>query len=147
MPKSKICLPDINVWIALASDLHTHHLSAEEWFSSLESRSVAFCRVTQLGFLRLVSNPRVMGTDSVSQREAWKLYEHMSRDERVFFASEPAGIEEIWKPISLSLLSGINLWTDAYLAAFAQAHSWILVTFDKDFSRLRASGFPVALLE
>jgi hypothetical protein len=147
MPKSKICLPDINVWIALASDLHTHHLSAEAWFSSLESRSVAFCRVTQMGFLRLVSNPRVMGTDSVSQGEAWKLYEHMSRDERVFFASEPAGVEEIWKPVSLSLLSGTNLWTNAYLAAFAQAHSWTLVTFDKDFRRLRTSGFPVTLLE
>jgi hypothetical protein len=147
MPKSKICLPDSNVWIALASDLHTHHFSAKVWFSSQESRSVAFCRVTQMGFLRLVSNPRVMGTDSVSQREAWKLYEQISRDERVFFASEPPGVEEIWKPVSLSLLSGTNLWTDAYLAAFAQAHSWTLATFDKDFSRLQASGFPVTLLE
>jgi hypothetical protein len=147
MPKSKICLPDINVWIALTSDLHTHHVSAKEWFSSLESRSAAFCRLTQMGFLRLISNPRVMGKDCVSQREAWKLYEQMSRDERVFFASEPAGVEEIWKPVSLSLLRGTNLWTDAYLAAFAQAHSWTLVTFDKGFGRLGAAGFPVALLE
>jgi predicted nucleic acid-binding protein len=71
----------------------------------------------------------------------------MSRDERIFFASEPAGVDEIWKPVSLSLLSGTNLWTNAYLAAFAQAHSWTLVTFDKDFRRLRTSGFPVTLLE
>ena len=147
MPKSKICLPDINVWIALASDLHIHHLSATEWFSSLESRSVAFCRVTQMGFLRLVSNPKVMGADSVNQREAWKLYESMSRDERVFFASEPAEVAKIWKHVSLSLLSETNLWTDAYLAAFAQAHSWTLITFDKRFSRLRTAEFRVALLE
>ena len=147
MPKSKICLPDINVWIALASDLHIHHVSAKEWFSSLENRSAAFCRVTQMGFLRFVSNPKVMGTDSVSQREAWKLYEHMSRDERVFFASEPDGVEQIWKLVSLSSLSGTNLWTDVYLAAFAQAHSWTLVTFDKGFTCLRTSGVPVTLLE
>jgi toxin-antitoxin system PIN domain toxin len=146
MPKSKICLPDINVWIALTSDLHAHHVSAKEWFSSLESHSAAFCRVTQMGFLRLISNPRVMGKDCVSQRKAWKFYEHMSRDERVFFASESAGVEEIWKPVSLSLLSGTNLWTDAYLAAFAQAQSWTSVTFDKGFNRVGV-GFPVALLE
>lgn len=146
MLKSKTCLPDINVWIALASDLHKHHLTAKEWFSSLESRSTAFCRVTQMGFLRLISNPRVMAAAVVSQQNAWKVYEQLFGDDRVFFASEPPGVEEIWKPVSLSLLSGANLWTDAYLAAFAQANSWTLVTFDKDFSRLQGSGFPVTLL-
>ena len=100
-----------------------------------------------MGFLRLISNPRVMATAAVNQQDAWRIYEQLSRDDRVFFASEPPRVEEIWKPVSLSFLSGTNLWTDAYLAAFAQGHSWTLVTFDKDFSRLRASGFPVTLLE
>jgi predicted nucleic acid-binding protein len=88
-----------------------------------------------------------MASAAVSQRGAWTIYEQLSRDDRVFFAAEPSGVEEIWKAASLPLLSGTNLWTDAYLTAFAQGHSWTLVTFDKGFSRLRAAGFPVVLLE
>ena len=146
MQKSKICLPDINVWIALSSDRHLHHSSAKEWFQSLERGSAAFCRITQMGFLRLLSNPKVMAEDTVSQRGAWKIYERLSRDHRVFFSPEQPELEKVWKQYSLSVLSGINLWTDAYLAAFAKVRSWNLVTFDKDFRRLKTSGFEATIL-
>ena len=68
MPKSKICLPDINVWIALASDRHLHHAPAIEWFLSLERSSAAFCRVTQMGFLRLISNPKYLRSEILAKR-------------------------------------------------------------------------------
>ena len=147
MPKSKICLPDINVWIALASDRHLHHSPAKEWFLSLERGSAAFCRVTQMGFLRLISNPKVMAEDTVSRRDAWRIYERLSRDHRVFFSPEQPELEKAWKRYSLSVLSGPNLWTGGYLAAFAKVRSWRLVSFDKDFRRLKASGFEATILK
>ena len=147
MPKSKICLPDINVWIALASDRHLHHAPATEWFLSLERGSAAFCRVTQMGFLRLISNPKVMAEDTVSQQDAWRIYEKLSRDHRALYSPEQPELEKTWKQYSLSTLSGINLWTDAYLAALAKVRSWRLVSFDKGFQRLKASEFETTILK
>ena len=147
MPKSKICLPDVNVWLALALDRHVHYPSASEWFASIGRDSAAFCRVTQMGFLRLLSNPKVMAEDVVSRRDAWKLYESLMRDRRVFFAPERPEIEEVWKRHSTSRLPGAQLWTDAYLAAFAQVRSWTLVSFDTDFRRWRSQELQVTLLE
>jgi|GEM_PF-5589001 len=39
-------LPDVNVWIALAAELHTHHRVARHWFSNLQDEKLAFCRIT-----------------------------------------------------------------------------------------------------
>ena len=58
-------LPDVNVWIAIAADRHVHHDFARQWFDSAVA-PVCFCRVTQMAFLRLLTNPKVMGEDSLS---------------------------------------------------------------------------------
>lgn len=146
MPKSKTCLPDINVWVALAAERHEHHSLARRWFASLGSSTAVFCRVTQMGFLRLISHPKVMGEDAVGRREAWKIYEALLRDHRVLFAFEPSEIEKIWKQYSTSRLPGAQLWTGAYLAAFAKVRSWELVTMDRDFHRWKSDGLDLTLL-
>ena len=64
MPKSTICLPDVNVWITLAWDGHVHRDIAKTWFASLDRSEAAFCRITQMGFLRLITNARVMGNEA-----------------------------------------------------------------------------------
>jgi len=51
-----IYLPDVNVWIALAADQHIHHNVAKRWFTGIQDDQVLFCRITQLGFLRLLTN-------------------------------------------------------------------------------------------
>ncbi len=48
-------LPDINVWIALAAEKHIHHPAARYWFANLHDERLTFCRLTQLGFLRLLT--------------------------------------------------------------------------------------------
>ena len=58
-------LPDINVWLALAFDSHIHHPDAKKWFDGLADDAICyFCRLTQLGFLRLATNPKVFGADA-----------------------------------------------------------------------------------
>ena len=55
-----IYLPDVNVWVALAVDGHPHHAIAKRWFERLGQESLLFCRVTEMGLLRLLTNEHVM---------------------------------------------------------------------------------------
>ena len=137
MPKSKIYLPDVNVWLALASDRHVHHQLSKTWFTELDSGQAVFCRITQMGFLRLLTNARVMGNEALSQRRAWGIYEDLLRDKRVTFASEPTGVEPVWKHYTQGLFTGTNLWTDAYLAAVATVLGVHLVSFDRGLARIK----------
>ena len=120
MPRlKKSCLVDVNVWIALAYDLHVHHPVARKWFDGLEVEQALFCRLTQLGFLRLLTNRKVMRDDAMNQLEAWKTYDRALRDSRVGFASEAPQLEPDLRRLTKSAFQSTNLWTDAYLAAFA----------------------------
>lgn len=136
MPRSKITLPDINVWVALASDRHFHHGLARDWFAAVGEAGAAFCRVTQMGLLRLLTNSRVMGVDVLSQRQAWSVYEQLARDARVVFALEPPDIEPVWKKLTHGALRAAGLWTDAYVAALALLHNFKVVSFDGGFRRI-----------
>jgi uncharacterized protein len=129
-------LPDINVWVALASDRHVHHDRAKAWFEGVEANSAAFCRVTQMGFLRLITNPHVMGEDVVKQKQAWEIYAALSRDSRIYFAEESAGLEDEWRRISHTASGSSGTWTDTYLAAFASIRGIKVVSFDNGFKKL-----------
>ena len=136
MPTSKISLPDINVWVALASDRHVHHGLARDWFTARREAIFAFCRVTQMGFLRLLTNARVMGDDVLNQRQAWGVYEQFAENPRVVFALEPPDIEPVWKKLTQSAFAATGLWTDAYIAALALLHNFQVVSFDKGFRNI-----------
>ena len=133
MLRSKTCLTDVNVWLALAADRHVHHAVAAAWFESLAEQEAAFCRVTQMGFLRLLTNRAVMGEDVLGAVGAWRCYKLLRRDWRVTFAPEPPGLEENW--IGLMTPYAGASWTDAYLAAFAMGHGYCLASFDAGFRR------------
>ena len=51
--------PDINVWLAVAAPEHVHSGIAKSWWEQ-ETGFIAFCRLTQLGFLRLMTTAAVM---------------------------------------------------------------------------------------
>src|SRR5579871_5285075 len=114
-------LPDINVWLALSFDRHKHHPAANTWIGSLAGEVCYFCRTSQQGFLRLATNPKVMAADAVSLSRAWQLYDTMLTDPRIEFATEPAGLDPAWRAFTQGSTFSTNVWTDAYLAAFALA--------------------------
>jgi toxin-antitoxin system PIN domain toxin len=89
-------LLDVNVWLAMAFKRHVHYASAAGWFQA-STRPCYFCRFTQAGFLRLASNPVVMGPAAVSMAEAWNAYDAFMADPRVMFTDEPAGVEALWR--------------------------------------------------
>jgi toxin-antitoxin system PIN domain toxin len=128
-------LPDVNVLLALAAEAHEQQQIARKWLATREPNSVAVCRVTQMGMLRLVTNPKVLGPRTRSVRSAWEVSERLLADHRVFFAYDPPFLQNVWIDMMNHPTAGPSSWTDAYLAAFAKQHDYEMVTFDKGFRR------------
>ena len=131
--------PDVNVWLALTHSRHVHHPVAAEWFESDLDAQLFFCRFTQLGLLRLLTNQQVMGAEVLTQRKAWEAYERWLHDERIEFHREPesASFDRLFRQFSNGPRPSTKLWADAYLAAFAKTAGLTLVTLDRSF---RAMG-------
>ncbi|HVW87023.1 MAG TPA: TA system VapC family ribonuclease toxin [Bryobacteraceae bacterium] len=127
-------LPDVNVWLALCSDRHEHHPIAFEWLQQTP-QPIYFCRVTQMALLRLLTNSKVMGTDILTPQQAIGVYRELRSDDRVHYAHEPAGIEELWMSLMTVPSAMGSVWTDAWLAAFALSHGSKLVSFDGGMRR------------
>ncbi|GAA1246514.1 hypothetical protein GCM10009676_35880 [Prauserella halophila] len=125
-------LLDLNVWFASVWQEHKHYAEVSSWFDEQDGE-LRLCRVTQMGLLRLLSNQSVMGDAALSRAEAWRLLDELRSDERVVWTSEPANLEQVWRVISAREDRSHKLWTDDYLAAFAQALACPLVTLDRGF--------------
>jgi hypothetical protein len=54
-------------------------------------------------------------------------------DERVLWADEPEELDAVWRAISARDDKSHKLWTDDYLAAFAQAGGFTLAILDGKF--------------
>jgi uncharacterized protein len=125
-----VILLDVGLWLAAAWGRHVHHAVAAEWFDR-QTDDLLFCRVTQMSLLRLLSNPAIMGDDAVDRSEAWRVFDELWADERVLWADEPAELDGVWRAISARAEKSHKLWSDDYLAAFAQTSGAILATLDR----------------
>jgi len=128
-------LLDINFWLAISFDSHVHHQAAIAWMQSAAQESCCFCRVTQLGFLRIATNRKMYPLEALTMNEAWRVYEELINDERVAFAEEPKDIETAWRNFTQRRSFSTKIWADAYLAAFAKTANLELITFDKGFAQ------------
>ncbi len=63
-------LPDLNVWLALATPDHFHHQQALDYWEQQAAEQVHFCTVTALGQVRLLSQPKLMGPAVKNTHEA-----------------------------------------------------------------------------
>lgn len=141
-------LCDSNVWLALALSRHAHHASVRKWFeATLDPASVLFCRVTQQTLLRLLTNASVLkpyGNPPLTNQQAWDVYEALLADDRIAFrADEPAGLEARWERFALRNTASPKLWMDAYLAAFALAGGYRMVTTDAAFKQFRGVDLEI----
>ena len=136
-------LLDINVWLALAFEVHFHHGTAKAWFEETGPDSCAFCRLTQQGFLRLASNPAVFRDEAVTMDLAWSCYESLIDDERVYFMREPEGLEKAWKRYTHNQRYSHKIWNDTYLAAFAQTANLRVATFDQGFREYKETSLTI----
>lgn len=127
-------LLDVNVLIALAWPQHIHHGEAHTWFDKVGRRAWSTCPISELGFIRISSNPKII-RDAVSPRDAVGLLKQISALPGHEFWSD------IVAPVQAAALSSLALVghrqvTDAYLLALAQHHKGKLATLDGGLSEL-----------
>ncbi len=131
-------LCDSNVWLALVLSQHQHHSAAKDWLAAVNTpETVCFCRATQQSLLRLVTTEAVMqryGNSPLTNRQAWRLYEQILSDDRIVLqAEEPSRLETRWKSLALRDTASPKVWMDTYLAGFALASGFGLVSTDRAF--------------
>ena len=56
--------------------------------------------------------------DQAARQSYTEAFDTFARDSRVVFATEPLGFEKAWREQTRAHHTGVNAWTDAYLAAF-----------------------------
>ncbi len=138
-------LADVNVIFPLLLSRHQHRRKALEWFDATAAGDVALCRLARLGVLRLLCTGQVMGPDVLQPCSALEALEALEADERIVLLHEPEGLDAKLKMLVVSRATTPNLWTDAYLAAFARVAALKLVSFDRGFSKF--AGLDFVLLE
>ena len=135
------CFPDINVWLAIVVERHVLHRAACAWWDQDQADAIGFCRFTQLGLLRHLTNAATMKGAPLTNRQAWEVFETLRTDERVGFLPEWPALDGLLKSYSDIPQPASKIWGDAYLAAYASVNEATLVTFDQGFSR-----YPVKTL-
>lgn len=135
-------LPDINVWLALAVEEHPHHGAARAYWAGASAVAVParapgiwFCRVTMLGLVRLLCQPKVVGEGALALDQALALYGRFRALPQVGLLADAEGCEARLQALVSAAPLPARLWTDAYLAAMAQSAELRLVSFDADFRR------------
>jgi predicted nucleic acid-binding protein len=88
-----LSFPDSNVWLALAAPEHVHAAIARRWWEQ-QAGMIGFSRLTQLGFLRLMTTAAVMDGKPLTIAAAWRVYDRLYEDDRVTFVSEPPEVEK-----------------------------------------------------
>jgi toxin-antitoxin system PIN domain toxin len=140
-------LADSNVWLALAISKHEFHGVASAWLAARKPPEAAlFCRSTQQSILRLLTTRAVLapyGIPPLSNGAAWSVYEGFLGEEGISWVEEPRGLETHWKKLAWHSKASPKSWMDAYLAAFAIAGGYQLVTTDKAFKQFKGLNLLV----
>ena len=140
-------LCDLNVFVAGALAIHAEHERARAFFHGLaDGETVEFCRATEIGFLRLLTQPIADGYEPVGNRKARQALGEWMALPYVKLAPEPIGIETLWPVLADRDTASPRVWMDAWLAAFAIRARMRLVTFDRGLERYRKDGLDLLVL-
>jgi toxin-antitoxin system PIN domain toxin len=127
-------LLDLNIFVALAWPAHEHHASARNWFLNRGRSKWATCPITQLGFVRLLSNP-AFSPDALAAREALELLmKNVGQPAHEFWA-DALPVPRALKPLMRDAF-GHRQFADAYLLSLAVRHKARLATFDRGLAEL-----------
>ncbi len=131
--------------LALAWPNHQFHAMAVERLER-HNEVWATCALTQLGFVRLSSNPLVVGV-AKNPVEAAELLQELVNDARHIYLDEmPSPTEEAFDGYLKRSLTGKHV-TDAYLVGLAAMRHARLLTFDTRLAALAQSAELVEVLQ
>jgi uncharacterized protein len=127
-------LLDANVLLALAWPQHVHHGPAHQWFRRAAAKGWATCPLTQLAFIRISSNQKIIA-EAVTPREARDLLKEMLALSHHRFWPDDVQPIEAEGFVSIALV-GHRQVNDAYLIGLAQRHGGKVATFDRGLTEL-----------
>lgn len=134
-----MALLDVNALVALAWDTHVHHPAIAAWFDG-RTEPWATCPVTEAGFIRVSSNPKVMEGALSVDRARGVLRELRAAGDHRFLAND-VSLTDADAP----RIAGHRQVTDALLLTVARRCAVPLVTFDRAIAKL-AGGDGIELL-
>ena len=127
-------LLDVNVLIALAWPLHVHHVVAHRWFERVGQQSWSTCPLTQLAFVRISSNAKIIST-AVSPRAAVQALGEMVALKGHVFWPDDLPVNDLASFTSKAMV-GHRQVTDAYLIELAKRHKGKVATLDAGLADL-----------
>ncbi len=127
---------DINLLIYALNTDTPHHPRAKKWLeaSLSDEEPVGLAWVVILGFLRIITNARIMPTP-LSPEIAMEIVEEWLHHPTVKIIVPGERHWNILKELLMPLGTAANLTSDAHLAAIAIEHGARLYSTDNDFSR------------
>ncbi len=90
---TSLSFPDVNVWLALALEHHTHRAAALAWWNQDRFDRAGFTRFTQVSVLRLLTTAAAMDGQPLTMGQAWQVYDGFVAVDREALFAEPAGFE------------------------------------------------------
>jgi toxin-antitoxin system PIN domain toxin len=135
-----MALLDVNALVALAWNSHVHHTTIRTWFAANGARGWATCPITESGFVRVSSNPKVLPSPIGVEPARAVLSALRALDGHRFLADDVSIADA-----DVPTISGHRQVTDAHLLALARRRGVRLVTFDAGVLSL-AEGHDVELL-
>ena len=134
----KVWLLDVNVLLGWLWPKHETHKAASTWMDNHRNEPWATCPITEIGFLRIVTN-RSFSPHAPAWSEAVRmLRKHTEGNALHCFWQDSLTLAEMDRQFG-SGIKGPNQITDAYLLAVAVKNDGRLVTFD---NRIRALAPP-----
>jgi toxin-antitoxin system PIN domain toxin len=135
-----VVLLDVNALVALAWDSHVHHATMRTWFAANRAAGWATCPITESGFVRVSSNPKVLPSP-IGVEAARAVMSALRAADGHRFLADDVSITDADVP----RMSAYRQVTDAHLLTLARRHDARLVTFDAGVLAL-ADGDDVELL-
>jgi toxin-antitoxin system PIN domain toxin len=129
-----VYLPDTNLLIALAWPSHVHHRDAHAWFARKAEFGWATCPVTEIGFVRVSANPKII-PEAVTPQEALAVLTEMTDHEHHVFWPDAISLGDA-RRVPSRLLVGDQQVTDAYLIGLARKNGGKLATLDRSVAAL-----------
>lgn len=139
-------LLDVNVLLALFDRWHVNHSTAHQWFGDSGRFDWATCSQTELGLIRVLSNPAFPGLSLTPREATTRLARFCAAGGHHFWPDDVAPRVSLDGELRMHL-QGHKQVTDFHLAALADRYGGQLVTLDGRLVRsLRGTHLESAVL-
>jgi len=142
MPRKNLL--DVNVLIALVEPGHDFFQRAQEWFNLSGKDNWGVCPLTEIGFVRITTNPSFCPGPRTYREATHVLGELATRPGYCFWP-----LTESWTALTAPFaarIAGHQQITDAYLLGMVIKEDGVLVTFDRGLKYLAGPQFSRNLM-